>query len=225
MIKERFTLVILVTIFFCFSMFAQQGPSRTIYFTTLGNCGICQNRIQNAVKNMPGIDTVYWNIPKKQTTVSYDESVTNPYTIMHAIANAGHDNEWFRAPDSAYNLLVGSCCEYQRTIDYDTVKVGYLSMLGIWIYPLGIHEKTQPEFIVYPAIGSGVFNISVKGSMVNSGFVVSVYSMYGIKVHERRFTPGSKTAVDLTSFPDGEYVIVISDKSGILSSNRLIKVQ
>lgn len=225
MIKGKFISTLLLMFFFCASLVAQRGPSMTIYFTTLGNCGICQNRIQNAVKNLPGVDTVDWNIPKKQTTVTYDESVTNPYTIMHAIANVGHDNEWFAAPDSAYNLLIGSCCEYQRTIDYDTVRVGYLGLMGIWIYPLSVHKMGQTDFLIYPTIGNGMFQVSIKGSQVQAKFELSVYSMKGIKLLAREFVAGFNNSIDLSSFPNGEYIVVLSDKTRIISSTRLVKIQ
>jgi periplasmic mercuric ion binding protein len=223
--KRKFISILFVIFFFCVSMFAQQRSSMTIYFTTLGNCGICQNRIQNAVKNMPGIDTVYWNIEKDQTTVTYDESVTNPYTIMHAIANVGHDNEWFRAPDSAYNLLVGSCCEYQRTIDYDTVKVGYLGMMGIWIYPLGVHKIEQKDFFVIPTIGNGLFQVSAKGSKAPGNVELSVYSIKGKEILSGEFIAGTIHNVDLRSFPNGQYLIVLSDKTRVISSARVIKAE
>jgi copper chaperone CopZ len=222
--KRKFIPAFFLVFFFCVSLIAQNGPSMTIYFTTLGNCGICQNRIQNAVKNLPGVDSAYWNIPKKQTTVTYDESVTNPYTILHAIANVGHDNEWFRAPDSAYNLLIGSCCEYQRTIDYDTVKVGYLGMMGIWIYPLGFQKKEQSALLVYPTIGNGIFRVAARGSVVPSAYDLYVYSMNGLKVLTGKFIPETGNSIDLRSFPTGEYLVVLSDKNRIISSTRLIRV-
>jgi len=224
MTKEKLSWIFILIIFLSIRLDAQQRSSMTIYFTTLGNCGICQNRIQNSVKNLPGIDTVYWNIPKRQTTVTYDETVTNPYTIMHAIANVGHDNEWFRAPDSAYNLLVGSCCEYLRTIDYDTVKVGYLGLMGIWIYPLGTHEAEQKDFRVAPTIGNGLFQISASGSLAPGNFELRVYSIKGTKILSDEFT-GSIHSVDLRSFPNGQYLIVLSDKNRIISCARVLKAE
>jgi copper chaperone CopZ len=197
----------------------------TIYFTTLGNCGICQNRIQKAVKDLPGVDTVYWNIPKKQTTVTYNESVTNPYAIMHAIANVGHDNEWFPAPDSSYNLLIGSCCEYQRTINYDTVKVGYFPLMGIWIYPLTIQKPGQSDFQVYPTIGTGLFRFSLKGFSIPDKLRLSVYSMKGTKSLEFEFVPGSSSSIDLRLFPNGEYFLVLSYKNQVIASSKVIKVE
>lgn len=225
MIKEKFIPALLFILLICSSLIAQNTPTMTIYFTTLGNCGICQNRIENAVKDLPGVDTIYWNIPKKQTTVTYDESVTNPYTIMHAIANAGHDNEWFMAPDSAYNLLIGSCCEYPRTINYDTVKVGYMYMMDMWIYPLSIQGMEQPDFRVYPTIGNGIFHVSAKDSQGPGKFELAVYSMIGIKVFAREFVAGATNFIDLTSFPNGEYILVLSDKTRIISSMKLIKIE
>jgi hypothetical protein len=56
MIKGKFIPTLLLMLMFGVSLAARCGPSMTIYFTTLGNCGICQNRIQNAVKDLPGVD-------------------------------------------------------------------------------------------------------------------------------------------------------------------------
>jgi mercuric ion binding protein len=223
--KEKYISALLSIFLFCVSTIAQSGNPVTITFNTLGNCSICQNRIQNAVKSLTGIDSVHWNIPKKQTTVTYDETVTNPYTIMHTIANVGHDNEWFRAPDSAYNLLVGSCCEYQRTIDYDTVKIGYLPLMGIWIYPLNIQEKRQSDFMVYPTIGTGFFQFSLKGFSIPDKIQLYVYSMKGIKVLASEFAAGSSNSVDLRSFPNGEYFLVLFDKKQVIASSRIVKVE
>ena len=222
--KRQYITTLFLIFSFCALLVPQKGHSMTIYFTTLGNCGICQNRIQNAVKNLPGIDTVYWNISKKQTTVTYDEAVANPYTIMHAIAKVGHDNEWFRAPDSAYNLLVGSCCEYLRTIDYDTVKVGYLHLMGIWIYPLSIQNAGKSDFRVYPSIGKGIFKFLVNGSGDPDKLLLTVYSLSGTKVLAREVMAGPGS-VDLTPFPTGEYIVVLSDKTTIVSSSRIIRFQ
>ena len=94
------------------------ADSTTVAFGTLGNCSICKDRIEGAVKQVPGVISVSWKIISDVTTVTYDSTVTDVYIIMHVIANVGHDTEWFPAPDSAYNLLKGTCCEYQRTNNY-----------------------------------------------------------------------------------------------------------
>lgn len=202
---------------------ARPGSPMTIYFLTLGNCGICQYRIQNAVKDMPGVDTVYWNIPKKQTTVTYDESVTDPYIIMHAIANVGHDTEWFRAPDSAYTLLVGTCCEYSRIIDYDTVDVGWLSMMGIWIYPAAIPEHEKTGYKVYPTIGTGIFHLSCDNPTARTNPEISAFSLTGEKILSGKSLSSPGGTVDLRNFPPGGYLIVLSDKGHIIYSCKVIK--
>lgn len=215
--------LMLVLIFFAGILPAQNPSSTTIYFTTLGNCGICQNRIQNAVKDLQGIDTVFWNIPKKQTTVTYDQTFADPYIIMHAIANVGHDNEWFSAPDSAYNLLVGSCCEYPRTINYDTVQVGYLYMMGIWIYPQGTGEKPETSFSVLPSAGSGIFYIIPGERYQLRNARVEVYSMSGTRVHSSLLNPGSENRIDLRSMPDGQFIVVIKEGELPACTARIIK--
>ena len=49
----------------------------------------------------------------KQLHLSYDKLQTDIDAVKKAIADAGHDNDKYRAPDSTYNSLP-ECCLYRK---------------------------------------------------------------------------------------------------------------
>ena len=96
---------------FLFSNFSAQ--TKTFKAKVEGNCGMCKERIETAVKADKNVKSAVWNVDKKILTVSYDTSKTDQKSILKNVAEAGHDNEMFRASDTAYNGLE-SCCQYDR---------------------------------------------------------------------------------------------------------------
>ena len=83
----------------------------------------------------------------------------------------------------------------------------------------------QTDLLVYPTIGNGMVQVSVKSSVVPSAYDLSVYSMSGIKVLTGKFIMETSNSIDLRSFPNGEYILVLSDKTRITSSARLVKIE
>ena len=102
-------------------------------FVTLGNCYSCTVRIEEATQNIAGLESAVYDSETDITTVKFDDEKITIHKIMQIIANCGHDTEWYRAPDLAYMLLIGTCCEYERTIDYSKAKIGYLSLMEMWL--------------------------------------------------------------------------------------------
>ncbi len=91
-------------------------------FRVEGNCGMCQERIEKVAKSN-GAETADWNIDNQVLTIAIDMDKVSVSTIRYAIAQAGHDNGAFFAPDEVYNDLHG-CCKY-RVAD---VSEDYLSI-------------------------------------------------------------------------------------------------
>jgi copper chaperone CopZ len=203
----------------------QNAVGLIIAFPTTGNCAICEIRIETAVSKIVGVQTVAWDMATDVTTVDYDENVTDCFAIMHAIADVGHDTEWFRAPDSAYNLLVGSCCEYERVISYDSVQIGYLSLMGIWMFPLGIENQQGVHLSAYPTIGPGLFQIWIDGQQSGELLKLSIYNLNGRKVENLTLNSSGSTTIDLQSFPDGQYIGVLNENKRNSSKVRLVKVR
>jgi mercuric ion binding protein len=90
---------------------AQATESTT--FKVGGKCGMCKNRIETAVKELDGIQSVNWDMKTKELTVAYDASKLEEKKIHEKIASVGHDTEEAKASDKAYNSLPG-CCKYER---------------------------------------------------------------------------------------------------------------
>lgn len=83
-----------------------------ITFKVFGNCGMCKNRIEKALK-VDGIGKAQWDTETKMLDVKYDAEKISLAEIHQLIANAGHDTEIAKAKDETYNELPG-CCQYER---------------------------------------------------------------------------------------------------------------
>ncbi len=77
-----------------------------------GSCGMCKERIENAVKESPTA-TGTWDLEAQQLTVTYSPESTSMEAILKNVAKAGHDNAMFSAEKSVYESLPG-CCLYTR---------------------------------------------------------------------------------------------------------------
>jgi periplasmic mercuric ion binding protein len=94
---------------FSASLFAQ---AKTETIKVSGNCGQCKKHIEKAAK-LPGVETAVWDKKTKELTLVYDQSKVSTDKIEKSIADAGYDNEKFKAPDKAYSKL-DECCQYDR---------------------------------------------------------------------------------------------------------------
>ncbi len=81
-------------------------------FEVKGNCSLCKNRIETAAKSVKGVISANWSIDKKILTLTYKKNL-DPAIVLKKIADVGHDNEMFKAPDSVYNKLP-KCCLYRK---------------------------------------------------------------------------------------------------------------
>jgi len=82
-------------------------------FWVNGNCDMCQKRIQKAALSVNGVKYASWDIPTDILTVIYNPEKCTVDSIKKAIADVGHDNDAYKAPDEVYNNL-HSCCKYER---------------------------------------------------------------------------------------------------------------
>lgn len=90
-----------------------QTVQQTDTIKVYGNCGMCKNRIEGALKNVHGIQSASWNVETKMLVVSYDSSKVSLDEIHQKVADVGHDTEKIKAKDEVYNNLMG-CCQYER---------------------------------------------------------------------------------------------------------------
>lgn len=108
--------VITLTIFVSYNVTAQttrQGSVKTETLKVLGNCSMCEERIEKAASDMGAINAS-WDSRTKILTYRYDNSRTNPDDVSAKLASVGHDTEKHKASDKVYKSLPG-CCRYERT--------------------------------------------------------------------------------------------------------------
>ncbi len=85
-----------------------------------GNCGMCKKTIEKAAIAAKA-SNANWDADSKQITFQYDPTKTSEEAILKKIAQAGYDNQGFRAPDDVYAKL-HECCLYDR--DHETASKG-----------------------------------------------------------------------------------------------------
>ena len=83
-----------------------------------GVCGMCKERIEKAVNELPGIKISNWDVYLKELIVRYNKTKTTNDQIQAKIVGVGHDTEKYKATDKVYNTLHG-CCKYR---DEDVIK-------------------------------------------------------------------------------------------------------
>lgn len=102
-------MLIAVCLFFATIVYAQE---KTDTIKVSGECGMCKNRIQKALK-LEGITSAKWDTETKLLTVTYNPTtITNDELQMNVVA-VGHDTEKYKADDAVYNKLPGYC-QYER---------------------------------------------------------------------------------------------------------------
>lgn len=82
-------------------------------FNVSGNCEMCKERIETAAKSVKGVMSALWDIDTKILHLEYDKKITSSDAVLRAVADAGHDNEKYRADDEVYNKLP-ECCLYRK---------------------------------------------------------------------------------------------------------------
>ncbi len=100
---------------FLFIGFTVKAENKLEKIRVKGQCDMCENRIETAVKSLDGITSAQWDKSNKILTVSYDDKKTTSQKVQTSVAMAGHDTEMFSASESGYSNLPG-CCQYKRDI-------------------------------------------------------------------------------------------------------------
>ncbi|WP_308006652.1 TonB-dependent receptor domain-containing protein [uncultured Chryseobacterium sp.] len=87
-------------------------------FKVKGNCEMCKERIENTAKNA-GAKTATYSIDSQTLIIETDNNASSD-EILKKIAEAGHDNEKFKASAKTYEALPG-CCHYDRNLQPQTI--------------------------------------------------------------------------------------------------------
>lgn len=131
--KLYFTKAILGA-FLLFATFVSAQNLSKKQFQVKGNCEMCKERIETTAKKA-GAKSAQYSIDSQTLTIETSEKVS-PEDILKKVAEAGHDNEKFKAPDETYEKLPG-CCHYERDLKTENSNVENHN-----------HSKGENEFFV-----------------------------------------------------------------------------
>jgi mercuric ion binding protein len=93
--------------------YAQTAEMKTETFKVYGNCGMCKEKIEGALKKKDGVTKKNWDTKTKMISVSYDPAKISLQQIKQKIADAGYDTDDLQAKADTYNKL-DKCCQYDR---------------------------------------------------------------------------------------------------------------
>lgn len=109
---KRIIPFLLISIFFANLGFAQStAADTTVQFKVDGVCGMCQQRIQKALR-IKGVTSAKWQAATKLATVTYKPAVVTLQELHRTVAAVGHDTELERAEEKVYRALP-DCCLYK----------------------------------------------------------------------------------------------------------------
>lgn len=109
----KISLLSIICTFIFTAVSAQTVNKKTETFKVYGNCEMCKETIETALKKKDGILSKSWSPETKMITVTYDESKIKLADIKKKIADVGYDSDSVRASDAVYNGL-HKCCRYDR---------------------------------------------------------------------------------------------------------------
>lgn len=162
---KQITRVLLLTVLILQSVSVsadnKQANTSTIItdtFVVCGNCYTCKIRIHDALDRAFGVSNVDWNFDET-LRISYDREIISPKEFLYLISNVGHDNEVYQATDSAYNTLVGTCCEYDRWLTYETIE-------GTWEVKGTDECKSHIDSVIMDQ--HGIIDASWENDQINS---------------------------------------------------------
>ncbi|MFP4060767.1 MAG: TonB-dependent receptor domain-containing protein [Bacteroidales bacterium] len=108
--------IFIFTAFFTLNLTGQTGI-QNLEFKVFGNCGMCEERIEKAAMQVPGVKDAQWIQEEQLLQVKYDPSGFNQQNLVQAISEAGHDSEYLLTSNEIYKNL-HACCKYRNNDDY-----------------------------------------------------------------------------------------------------------
>lgn len=119
--KTLKTLIVIIGALFTFHTASAQSDKseRTIgisiqTFKVNGVCVMCEKRIENAALSVEGVKSATWDENTKKLILKYSAFKKEAADMVHKkLASIGHDNDHYKAEDTAYNALP-DCCHYRN---------------------------------------------------------------------------------------------------------------
>ncbi len=109
---NKFVIWVILSITLPVLGFSQDEVLVEYNFRVEGACGMCQDRIETTASKLEGVKVAQWDLASHIMRLVIDENKNSVSEVRLAIANAGHDNGDFKAPQEVYDNLHG-CCKYR----------------------------------------------------------------------------------------------------------------
>ena len=109
-------IILILLILTSFSVNAQDKEVKTITFKVSGVCGMCEERIENAL-DVKGVKSAEWDQDTHEVTVMYRTDKIDEDEMHKLLNEVGHDTEKSRATDEQYST-VHECCKYREHEDH-----------------------------------------------------------------------------------------------------------
>lgn len=109
--KNLISKILLGFTLFLYSFTYAQKPEKHTYKVS-GSCEMCKDRIEKTARDN-GAKTAVYSLDAQTLTLETEAQKADE--ILKKIAEAGHDNEKYKAPDETYKNLPG-CCHYDRSL-------------------------------------------------------------------------------------------------------------
>ena len=105
-------ILLLLSIFVSLQLSAQTKKTIDTKIFVNGICGMCEDRIENAL-DVKGIKLANWDEDSKMCRIVYRQDLISEEKIHQILADAGHDTKKVKATKEVYNNL-HHCCQYKR---------------------------------------------------------------------------------------------------------------
>jgi outer membrane receptor protein involved in Fe transport/copper chaperone CopZ len=110
---KLYTTKIILGLFLLFTQLVFAQTLNKNQFLVKGNCEMCKERIESTALKA-GATAARYSVDTQTLTLETLENIS-PEDILKTVAEAGHDNEKFKASDKTYESLP-SCCHYEREV-------------------------------------------------------------------------------------------------------------
>jgi hypothetical protein len=101
----------------------------------------------------------------------------------------------------------------------DTGNCQSLASNTIFIALLDVKNVSVDEVQIFPNPTNGVLNLDWKGNNVSTDIIV--YNMLGQVVAQKEVVNASKTVIDLSTLPTGNYTLSLRDKEGRITNRKI----
>jgi len=101
----------------------------------------------------------------------------------------------------------------------DTGNCQSLPSNTIFIVLLDVKEVAVGDVQIFPNPTNGILNLDWKGSTVSTE--IAVYNVLGQIVAKKSLINATKTDIDLSAMPDGNYILSLRDKDGSITNKKI----